>query len=310
MSVSVVFANQPAIKHSLQFESEISQGKFLVYKVYSPTQKTDFAFKIFPKDTHGNTQYKKETIMFGLSHPNIIKSFPIASVSSDSPGPAFHALLTEFAQHGDMFELVIGGYFNSEVLIRTYFHQLIEGLEYIHKQGVAHLDLKLENLMIGTDYTLKIIDFDQAQRITDTKLTSGGTKAFRAPEVIDGSCSNFKAADIYSAGIILFAMKTQRAPFAERVTKDGEEKVTKLEFYTEFIRKNKAFWEAKADSMNDKNFFSQEFKELINGMLEFEVKKRLTIKEIKKSNWYRGPILDAKRLRAEIKSRWEVFSEK
>ncbi|RZJ37213.1 MAG: hypothetical protein EOO18_06165 [Chryseobacterium sp.] len=57
-----------------------------------------------------------------------------------------------------VFAVTKKGLLSHEMIIRTYFHQLIEGIEYIHSQGVAHLDLKLENIMLGDSFELKIID--------------------------------------------------------------------------------------------------------------------------------------------------------
>ena len=64
--------------------------------------------------------------------------------------------------------------------------------------------------MLGSNYLLKIIDFDQAQPISENWMTSGGTKGHRAPEVRTGDCKDLVAADIFSAGIILFAFKHRK----------------------------------------------------------------------------------------------------
>ena len=73
-------------------------------------------------------------------------------------------------------------------LARTYFRQLIDGLEYLHSQGVRHLDLKLENLLIGDDYQLKIIDFDLSYMSGDTQILTRGSKFYRAPELRASQC--------------------------------------------------------------------------------------------------------------------------
>jgi len=101
-------------------------------------------------------------------------------------------------------------------VIRTYFHQLIEGLEYIHSKGFAHFDLKLENLVLSRDSLLKIIDFGQAQKTaTDEEITSGGTVGYLASEVQNRTCKDSKAVDIYSAGIVLFTLKAKDDLFVE-----------------------------------------------------------------------------------------------
>jgi len=219
----------------------------------------------------------------------------------------FFTTLTEFAKYGDFFDLVTKGFLESEILIRTYFHQLIEGLEYIHSQGVAHLDLKLENLMLGTDFQLKIIDFDQSQMITDKTLTSGGTIAYRAPEIINGNSTNFTAADIFSAGIILYAFKAREFPFVEKIV-DNEYKDSRS--YLTFAKNNRNFWRMKGYAKKDKFFYSEEFISLVNGMLHENPQKRFTIKNIKESKWYQGPVLDKLGLVFEMKLKCEATTKK
>ena len=76
-----------------------------------------------------------------------------------------------------------------------------------------------------------------------------------------------------------------------------------MKHYPVFIKNNKFFWELRASQKGDEAFFSESFKELVNGMLQADVEKRITIQDIKKSKWYNGPVLDAKSLKAEIKKR-------
>jgi len=240
----------------------------------------------------GTTQYHKEKLLFHLSHPNIIQNIAIKCHHDD-----FHALLIEYARFGDFFELTTSNALDSEAMIRYCFHQLISGLEYSHSHGVAHLDLKLENLMLGADFNLKIIDFDQAQPVSDKVLTSGGTRDYRAPEVLNGNCNNLAAVDVYSAGVILYAFKAQEFPFVEMNDPEGKN----LKSYKGYCKDKKAFWKSKAEQKRNSKFFSAEFIELVNGMINPDVKKRLTIKDIKKSKWFKGPILSPEEFRHAMK---------
>jgi len=94
----------------------------------------------------------------------------------------------EYCEGGELFDYVeIGGF--SEIVARTYFHQLLEGLDYLHKNGVAHRDLKPENLLFDKDMNLKIADFGFSASI-DGRDGSGkmktvlGTEGYMAPEII------------------------------------------------------------------------------------------------------------------------------
>jgi len=214
----------------------------------------------------------------------------------------FYPLLTEHAQYGDFFNLVTKGYLVNEVIVRTYFHQLIAGLEYIHSQGVAHLDLKLDNILLGNDMQLKIIDFDQAQSTKDDVITSGGTVCYRAPEVIDGSCSEMTAADIFSAGVMLFAFLARQFPFTEK----EDPTATNVNCYSTFVNNNEHFWTGKI-KQRGKNIFSGDFMDLVNGMCNDDALERYTISQIKSSKWYRGPVLDDATLQTQMRA---VFHQK
>ena len=296
MEFQVTFADRPSTTETLVFVKQLSQQKISVCQVYSYPRQRNYALKIFPKTAEGATQYKKEKLMFKLYHQNVIQRFPALCHMDNS-----YAMLVEYATNGDFFDIVTQGLLNTEALIRTYFHQLIEGIEYIHSQGVAHLDLKLDNIMLGSDFKLKIIDFDQAQPITDKLVSSAGTKGYRAPEVKNGNCNNLSAADVFAAGIILFTLKAKEFPFAE-----NEDYLSKdIYHYSTFVKKNNKFWSSRAELKKNRAFFSQEFIELVNGMLNQDPTKRFKIQDIKESKWYQGSVIEPESLKEEMKTRCE-----
>lgn len=104
-----------------------------------------------------------------------------------------------------------------EMLIRTFFRQIAGGLEYLHLKKIAHLNLKLENLVIGKDYELKIEGMTYSFHDGDNQIIGKGTKNFRAPELRAGKYHNPMNADIFSLGIILFVLKEGRLPYKEGV---------------------------------------------------------------------------------------------
>ena len=245
---------------------------------------------------HNNTKRKKSPrVSIILTSSNTI---PVEYHSTK-----FFGFTTELAAHGDFFELITSGTLNTEVLVRTYFHQLIQGLEYIHSQGVVHLDLKLENLMLGSEYKLKIIDFDQAQYLKDEGMTSGGTEGYRAPEILEGTCKDLVAVDIYSAGVLLFILIAGEFPFVELEKPD----LTNHKSYGYFMNYNTFYWKENTRSKKDKDFFSKGLVALINGMLKYDPAKRFKIKDIKNSKWYKGPILSPECLKDEMQMRENMF---
>jgi len=295
MEIPVIFEDRSHAQENLIIKKKIAEGKFNIYHAFSTSRNSDFALKVFPKNSSGTAHYKREQSMARLNHPNIIKYVPITSCQTK-----FHALLSELATYGSFLDLVTNDILDTEILARTYFHQLIEGMEYLHSQGVAHLDLKLENLMLGADFQLKIIDFDQAQPLKDNQMKSGGTSNYRAPEVLTGACRDLAAADVYAAGVILYALIAKEFP----LTESSDEKVPVLNNST-FINNNNEFWEAKAERIGISNYFTEDFIHIINGMLDSDAEKRFKIKDIKSSKWYQDSVLKDRCLRNEMRIKCE-----
>ena len=286
-------------KGSLCMEKTITKGKFPVYKVFSPANQSYYALKAFPNNSSGLKHYKRESLLSYLGHPNIIQY-----IRSKHSSSKFLPVVTEYMPNGDLLDATKQGFLDSEIIIRSYFRQFIEGVEYLHSHGVAHLDLKLENLMLSADFTLKIIDFDQAQDISEMSLTCGGTEGYRAPEILKGECRDLSAADLYSIGVILYAMKVRKYPFKEVDIEGGRKKIKDYEV---FMKDNRRFWMIRAIRLGDKRIFSEEFMELVNGLLHPNVDLRFKIDDIKKSRWYNGPVLDRQELELEM---FDKFSQK
>ena len=295
MQLLVTFLDNPSDPVSLRVDKEIGQGKFSVFRAYCAAHKANFALKFFPNNREGTSLFRREQRFCRFSHPNIIQNFPMTCESSE-----FHAHLTEFAKYGDFFDVVQDGLIkNNEALIRTYFHQLIAGVEHLHLQGVAHLDLKLDNLVLGDKFQLKIIDFDSAQSLSEKKIQAYGTKGYRAPEIINRSCTDFKAADVYSMGMILYMLVAGEFPYLE-----GEEEVQGINWNRQFQADKDLFWKNKLQNNRGATFFSEDLIELINGMLEFDSEKRLTIEAVKASKWYNEETVGVKALKQKMRSQW------
>jgi len=125
----------------------------------------------------------------------------------------------ELCKGGELFNYVIDKGILEEHTVRDLFHQLTTGLLSAHQQGIAHRDLKLENVLLTEDLkTVKIADFGLAamsNSVTDNGLmfTKCGSLSYAAPELFLGAGYNPFKADVWSLGICLCTMLFSRLPF-------------------------------------------------------------------------------------------------
>ena len=106
---------------------------------------------------------------------------------------------------GTMYDMLSShGAFNQDVC-KNIFRQLINGIDHLHNAGVAHCDIKLENVVVKEAGLLRLIDFEQANsNALDTIKV--GTMGYKPPEATTQQLVDPKRGDIYTAGVCLFML--------------------------------------------------------------------------------------------------------
>jgi len=269
----------------------LNKAKFPVFLGYSAFMNENLAVKVFPfSGNQVNPCFLNEILFANLKHKNVLNIVQYESDREaifDDGAKKISYTIMELAPYGDFFDFVMSQrVLMDSKLARTYFRQLIEGLQYLHTAGIAHLDLKLDNLLSGNDYTLKIGDFDQAFRKGQKTILSKGTVCYRAPELVKRTCTRPEAADIYSAGIILFLLKSGGVlPHSE------QQKYKSYDLFDLMINNPALFWEKHCEIQKKaSSFFDEDFKDLFNAMIQLRPEDRPSISEIKDSKWYNGPV--------------------
>lgn len=151
---------------------------------------------------------------------------------------------------------------------RRYFQQLIQGLDYCHHQGIAHRDLKPQNLLLDDNDNIKIADFGLAniQEVNGGAVlkTTCGSPQYVAPEVVnveEGRRYNGHQADVWSCGVILFQMLSGRLPFDDR-------------------NKNVLFEKIRSGVFRFPSTMPDDAQDLISKMLTVDPNERITIEGI------------------------------
>ena len=251
-----------------ELKNDIGEGNFGKVKlgVFKKTGQ-EFAIKIINKDKikqkMKNILFKENEIITKFNHINVVYVFQIIEEEKNI------YIIMEYCNKGELFDYIVSHQKLDENEASIFFYQLINGVDYIHKKGVAHRDLKPENLLLTVDNILKIIDFGLSHEYDENSLlkTKCGSPSYAAPEIIKGKLYDGFKTDIWCCGIILYAMLCGYLPF------EGD---NNRELFTNILECNPEY----------PSFLSKNSKKLIQNLLKINPDERLTIEDIKKNDFY------------------------
>ncbi|CAN8073623.1 unnamed protein product [Agarophyton chilense] len=196
-------------------------------------------------------------------HPHIIRLYEVIETSTDV------YVVTEYSSGGELFDYIVERGRLSEPEARRFFQQIISGVEYCHTHMVAHRDLKPENLLLDEFSNVKIADFGLSNCMRDGWFlkTSCGSPNYAAPEVISGKLYAGPEVDIWSCGVIVYALLCGTLPF-------DDESIPYL------------FRKIKGGLYILPSYLSDLSKDLISKMLVTDPLKRINMDEIRKHPWF------------------------
>ncbi|KAK7206267.1 kinase-like domain-containing protein [Myxozyma melibiosi] len=148
-------------------------------------------------------------IMKLIEHPNVMGLYDVW----ENHGELY--LILEYVEGGELFDYLIRKGRLDEREAVHYFRQIILGVDYCHKFNICHRDLKPENLLLDKHHNIKIADFGMAALEATGKMleTSCGSPHYASPEIVAGKTYHGSQSDIWSCGVILFALLTGHLPF-------------------------------------------------------------------------------------------------
>ncbi|MQL92090.1 hypothetical protein Taro_024707 [Colocasia esculenta] len=198
-------------------------------------------------------------------HPHIIHLYEVVETHSDI------YVVMEHVKSGELFDYIVEKGRLQEDEARRFFQQIISGVEYCHRNMVVHRDLKPENLLLDSKFNVKIVDFGLSNIMRDGHFlkTSCGSPNYAAPEVISGKLYAGPEVDVWSCGVILYALLCGTLPF-------DDENIPNL------------FKKIKGGIYTLPSHLSAGARDLIPRMLVVDPMKRMTIPEIRQHPWFQA----------------------
>lgn len=217
-------------------------------------------------------------ILKNLRHKNIIQ------VYETFESEQYLLIIMEYISCGDLLSYVRKRSRISENVAKFIFKQIIEGIHFIHSKNIVHRDIKLDNILIDINNTIKICDFGVSKSVRKGEIIYDqcGTPAYIAPEILRNTGYDGFGVDIWSAGVVLYTMLTGTVPFKANHLKDLHKLILKAQYMS-------------IEDFNSNNIsqginitVSSEASNLIKGMLEVDPKKRLTSEQILNHPWIKS----------------------
>lgn len=223
-------AREIASKYDIQ--QLLGQGKYSeVVQVQCKKMQTQYALKIVHKFPSDQSSYRLEvSLLSRCQHPSIVALHDVVYTRDKA------YLFLELAAGGDLCDRISAWGHYSEAGGRAVLKMVVDGVSYLHSNGITHRDLKLENLLCKTrreDSQIVIADFGLAHvqsgsrdetrscpQDGDGMSTTCGTAEYMSPEMLEGEQYCAKV-DIWAVGVVAFAVLSGEMPFEESVERGG-----------------------------------------------------------------------------------------
>lgn len=259
--------DEELLKH-YELQETIGAGGFAKVKLACHMlTREKVAVKIMDKESLGEDLPRVQTeieAMKNLSHQHICRLYHVIETANKI------FIIMEYCPGGELFDYIIAKDHLSEEEARIFFRQIVSAIAYVHSQGYAHRDLKPENLLIDEDHNLKLIDFGLCAKpkggLNYQLTTCCGSPAYAAPELIQGKAYIGSEADIWSMGVLLYALLCGFLPFDDD---------NMMILYRKILR----------GKFNIPKWLSPTSVLILNQMLQVDPKKRITIKHLLNHPW-------------------------
>ncbi|XP_059543625.1 myosin light chain kinase, smooth muscle isoform X1 [Myotis daubentonii] len=268
---TVTVNTEQKVSDFYDIEERLGSGKFgQVFRLVEKKTGKIWAGKFFKAYSAKEKENIREeiSIMNCLHHPKLVQCVDAFEEKANI------VMVLEIVSGGELFERIIDEDFElTERECIQYMRQISEGVEYIHKQGIVHLDLKPENIMCvnKTGTKIKLIDFGLARRLENAGSLKVlfGTPEFVAPEVINYEPIGY-ATDMWSIGVICYILVSGLSPFMGDNDNETLANVTS------------ATWDFDDEAFDE---ISDDAKDFISNLLKKDMKNRLDCTQCLQHPW-------------------------
>ena len=230
---------------------ELGKGSYAVVKLaVHKTTKNKYAIKIYSKrsliDPQKRSTVKNEiNILKQIDNENVMKLYEVI----DTPSNLY--LVLEYIKGINLLEIMKNEkyHFLKEERAKKIFLQIVKGISYCHKKNIYHRDIKLENILVLKDDTVKIIDFGFSVKCNRDSLQKlfCGTPAYMPPEIVKKEKYMACYSDVWSLGVLFYALLFGIFPFKGKDEDDLFEKIKEANLtfpeYNEINEKTKELFE-------------------------------------------------------------------
>ena len=263
----------------LKYEKGHSLGKGAyaeVIEVINKINNVRYAMKVYKKEKLNDNAkkkcvYKEIEILKRLNHKNIAKLVEVIHTPKE-------ILIVQELVNG----ISLRYYYNKEIrnqkfieerkdrILRKIFKQIFDAMNYVHKNHMAHRDIKLENILIDKNYEVKIIDFGFGMFNPECKLQTFfcGTPNYMPPEIVMKKPYVGQKADLWSLGVLVYKMYCADFPFKGKTEKDLYNSIRKGKFTIA-------------------NYVPEYARRIIIAMIDVEPNRRATCEQVLLSQWLR-----------------------
>jgi len=177
-------------------------------------------------------------------------------------------IVMEFCPNGELFRYIVQNGKLEEPQAQSIFLQILEALKYVHSQGICHRDLKPENILLDSFCSIKISDFGLSRFVGANGLvgTPCGSPCYASPECVSGKPYDGRKSDIWSCGVMLYAMLTGQLPWTKRNQQQLFEQIRKGDYVVP-------------------NYLSEQCKQFITGLMTVDPSRRLSLEEAISHPW-------------------------